>query len=112
LVGAQAGAHSLTQAPGLHSYGSEAAYVQSLPGAERWLCPGLSLAMVRFAARHEYARTVEDVLARRSRLLFLDACLAESVAGEVASVLQEETGTDPGLAAFLAISRQYQSLPA
>ena len=112
LVGAQAGAHSLTQAPGLHSYGSEAAYVQSLPGAECWLCPGLSLAMVRFAARHEYARTVEDVLARRSRLLFLDARLAESVAGEVASVLQEETGTDPGLAAFLAISRQYQSLPA
>ena len=34
---------------------------------------GLTEAMVRFAARHEYARTVEDVLARRSRLLFLDA---------------------------------------
>jgi glycerol-3-phosphate dehydrogenase len=34
---------------------------------------GLTEAMVRFAARHEYARTVEDVLARRSGLLFLDA---------------------------------------
>jgi hypothetical protein len=33
----------------------------------------LTEAMVRFAARFEYARTVEDVLARRSRLLFLDA---------------------------------------
>jgi glycerol-3-phosphate dehydrogenase len=30
---------------------------------------GLSEAMVRFAARFEYARTVEDMLARRSRLL-------------------------------------------
>src|SRR5690606_7780925 len=33
---------------------------------------GLSSAAVRNAARHEYALTVEDVLARRSRLLFLD----------------------------------------
>ncbi|XOT98166.1 glycerol-3-phosphate dehydrogenase C-terminal domain-containing protein, partial [Alcaligenes pakistanensis] len=35
-------------------------------------------AMVRFACRFEYARTVEDMLARRSRLLFLDARLAQS----------------------------------
>jgi len=112
LVGAQASAHSLTQAPGLHSYGSEASYVQSLPGADRWLCPGLSEAMVRFAGRHEYARTVEDVLARRSRLLFLDARLAESLAHDVAGILQEETGADPGLESFRAICRQYQSLTA
>ena len=42
-----------------------------LPGAEPWLWRdgegGLSEAMVRFAARHEMARTLEDVLARRCR---------------------------------------------
>ncbi|GAO21372.1 glycerol-3-phosphate dehydrogenase [Alicycliphilus sp. B1] len=61
---------------GLHSYGLDAAAVLQLPGADQWLAEGLSEAMVRFAARHEYARTVEDMLARRSRLLFLDARLA------------------------------------
>jgi hypothetical protein len=52
-----------------------------LPGADHWLWRDgsggcLSEAMVRFAARHEMAREVEDVLARRSRLLFLDAAEA------------------------------------
>jgi glycerol-3-phosphate dehydrogenase len=45
---------------------------------------GLTEAMVRFAVRYEYALTVEDVLARRSRLLFLDAheaAKAEHLAG-------------------------------
>jgi len=51
--------------------------------------------MVRFAARCEYARTVEDVLARRSRLLFLDASLAASLATEVGEILAQETGADP-----------------
>jgi glycerol-3-phosphate dehydrogenase len=67
--------------------------------------------MVRFAARCEYARTVEDVLARRSRLLFLDARLAETLAPDVAALLLEETGTDPGLAAFITLCRSYQTLP-
>jgi glycerol-3-phosphate dehydrogenase len=93
LVGAPArSAHALSDAPGLHLYGTEAGVVQSLPGAERELAPGLSEAMVRFAVRHEYARSVEDVLARRSRLLFLDARLAAQVAPRVAAVLAEELG--------------------
>ena len=50
--------------------------------------------MVRFAARFEYARTVEDVLARRSRLLFLDARKAIDWP-RVAGILQEELGIDP-----------------
>ena len=62
--------------PGPHLYGSEAVVLDSLPGSGRMLGGGLTEAMVRFAARHEYARTAEDVLARRSRLLFLDAKLA------------------------------------
>ncbi|HEY1227076.1 MAG TPA: glycerol-3-phosphate dehydrogenase/oxidase, partial [Ramlibacter sp.] len=76
LVGAQQGGGStvpISDAPGLHLYGSEATAVRSLPGASTDLGGGLTEAVVRIAARHEYARTVEDVLARRSRLLFLDA---------------------------------------
>jgi glycerol-3-phosphate dehydrogenase len=93
LVGApQTSAHALSEAPGLHLYGTEADVVRSLPGAERELAPGLSEAMARFAARFEYARSVEDVLARRSRLLFLDARLAAQVAPRVAAVLEEELG--------------------
>ncbi|HLV29486.1 MAG TPA: glycerol-3-phosphate dehydrogenase C-terminal domain-containing protein, partial [Burkholderiaceae bacterium] len=69
-------------------------------------------AMLRFAVRHEYARTVEDVLARRSRLLFLDAALAAQVAPEAARIIREETGTDPQLDAFLDLARQYRLAPA
>ena len=83
-----------------------------MPGAARELAPGLTEAMVRFAARHEYARTVEDVLARRSRLLFLDAALAGSLADEVGAVLQDETGRDPEIAAFKALAAEYLRLPA
>lgn len=102
----------LCDAQGLHSYGTEAALVAALPGADVELAPGLTEAMVRFAARHEYARTVEDVLARRSRLLFLDARLAASLAPAVAALLQDELGTDPQLDAFLALAQQYAHVPA
>lgn len=57
---------------------------------------GLDEAMIRYAARHEYARKVEDVLARRSRLLFLDAALAAETAPLAARILQSETGVSPG----------------
>ena len=67
--------------------------------------------MVRFAARYEYALTVEDVLARRSRLLFLDAALARSLAARVADLLQEETGVDPQLTGFMALCDQYLHVP-
>jgi glycerol-3-phosphate dehydrogenase len=42
------------------------------------------------------ARTVEDVLARRSRLLFLDARAAVTMAPAVAAVLAKELGRDEG----------------
>ena len=93
LVGAPArSTHSLSGPPGLHLYGTEGPVVQRLPGAGSELAPGLTEAMVRFAVRYEYARTVEDVLARRSRWLFLDARLAMSIAGRVARILAEELG--------------------
>ncbi len=111
LVGAQPSVHKISEAPGLHLYGNEAAAVQALPGAESMLGGGLTEAMVRFAARHEYARTVEDVLARRSRLLFLDAALAKTLAARVAELLEQETGADPRLADFLVLADQYLTLP-
>lgn len=103
--------YALSQPPGLHSYGSEQDLVQQLPGANRWLCDGLSEAMVRFAARHEYAISVEDVLARRSRLLFLDARLAATLAPAVAAILAQETGLDPQPALFAALAQNYLYLP-
>ncbi len=117
LVGAPArGERPLSDAPGLHLYGTEAPMVQSLPGADRELAPGLSEAMVRFAVRYEYARTVEDVLARRSRQLFLDARLAASAAGRVAALLAEELGGgfDAGksLREFTQLAERYCRLPA
>ena len=114
LVGAgpeQADRQGLYAPQGLHSYGSEAAVVASLPGADHHLGGGLTEAMVRFAARHEYARTVEDVLARRVRLLFLDARLAGSMANRVGAILRDETRQDPQLAAFGQLASQYQTLP-
>jgi glycerol-3-phosphate dehydrogenase len=45
-------------------------------------------------ARHEMARTVEDVLARRTRLLFLDARAALEKAPQVAREMAQELGRD------------------
>ena len=111
LIGAQYSGVKLSEPPGLHLYGSEAAVVQALPGAENELGGGLTEAMVRFAARYEYARTVEDVLARRSRLLFLDAAVARSLAPAVAELLRQENGMQAQLPSFLALCDQYSSVP-
>ncbi len=70
--------------------------------------------MVRFAVRHEMARTVEDVLARRCRLLFLDARRAEELAEPVAEILANELGraiSDAEMAAFRDLARAYRTLP-
>ncbi|HEX2851684.1 MAG TPA: glycerol-3-phosphate dehydrogenase/oxidase [Opitutaceae bacterium] len=50
---------------------------------------------VVWAARHEMARTVEDILARRTRILFLDARAAVECAPAVASLLALELGRPP-----------------
>ena len=51
-------------------------------------------AQVVYAARTEMARTVEDVLARRTRALFLDARAARDCASRAASLLARELGRD------------------
>lgn len=113
LVGAPSGPvrHRLCDVPGPQLYGSEAELLAALPGADRALADGFTEAMVRFAARFEYARTVEDVLARRSRMLFLDARLARALAAPVAVILREELGCDPGQSAFEALADDYARVP-
>ncbi|MFO1319262.1 MAG: glycerol-3-phosphate dehydrogenase/oxidase [Burkholderiales bacterium] len=116
LVGAPERCHHALSAPaGLHLYGTEADRVRSLPGHDRELAPGLTEAMVRFAAREEMARSVEDVLARRSRWLFLDAARAAALAPRVAELLSEELGPRFDAAAsqraFADLARQFATPP-
>jgi len=65
-------------------------------------------AEVVYAARTEMARTVDDVLSRRTRSLFLDVGATRAAAGEVATLLAGELGRDAAwqteqLAAFEGI---------
>ena len=98
----------LTLTPGLHLhgwseepredhwkvYGSDAGKIQALEGAKTALHPDLpySEAEVRWAARMEQARTVEDVLSRRLRALLLNAQASIDAAPRVAELLAEELG--------------------
>ncbi len=66
-----------------------------------------------WAAREEMARTVEDVLARRTRALFLNAKAAIAMAEPVAKLLAAELGRDESWAAaqvaeFSALAQQYR----
>jgi glycerol-3-phosphate dehydrogenase len=120
LVGAAPG-RALCEPPGEHLYGSEAPILRALPGADHWLARDqesgqglLSEAMVRFGARFEMARTVEDVLARRSRLLFVDARQASACADEVGKILAEELGAASApqdLDAFKILAARYAEVP-
>jgi len=70
-------------------------------------------AQVRWAAREEMARTVEDVLSRRLRMLLLDAGAAVEMAPAVARILAEELGREESwiqqqLREFEALASSYQ----
>ncbi len=77
----------------LRAYGSDAAAVQALaqtrPEWAALLHPRLPYigAEVEWAARHEMARSVQDVLARRTRALLLDARASIEAAPNVAALL-------------------------
>ncbi|MEO6639516.1 MAG: glycerol-3-phosphate dehydrogenase C-terminal domain-containing protein [Ginsengibacter sp.] len=69
-------------------------------------------AEVIWAVREEMARTIEDVLARRIRLLFLDAKAAIEAAPKVAELMAGELGCDEEwkqnqLKSFYAIAKNY-----
>ena len=61
-----------------------------------WLSEKLKIRKVQlaWAIRNEWARTVEDFLARRTRALFLDARESERIAEEVADLMARELGFD------------------
>ncbi len=81
-------------------YGSDADKIAKLesenPALARKLHPRLdnTASEVVWAVRNEMAETVEDVLARRFRALFLDARAAIDMAPEVARIMAQETGKD------------------
>lgn len=113
------GAHDNADTFGdLRDYGSDAPELQALmrdeePLAER-LHPGRPVRAVQviWAARHEMARTVEDVLARRTRELFLDARAAIDMAPRVAALMAEELHRDEvwqheQVESFTQLARQY-----
>ncbi len=102
----------------LEVYGCDAEKIGSLcessPELARKLHAELPyiLAEVVWAAREEMARTVEDVLARRTRALFLNAHAAMAMAPAVAEVLARELGKDEAWTnqqekAFTTLAAQY-----
>jgi glycerol-3-phosphate dehydrogenase len=99
-------------------YGSDGpalrALVDARPGLGAPLHPRLpySGAEVVWAVRHELARTVEDVLARRTRALLLDARASLEAAPQVARLMAAELGEDAEweawqLAAYAALAAGY-----
>ena len=100
-------------------YGADALGIQELmretPAWAAPLHPQLPYtgAEVVWVTRHEMARSVEDVLARRTRALFLNARAAEAMAPEVARLMATELGWNASrqadeVAAFSALAKGYQ----
>jgi glycerol-3-phosphate dehydrogenase len=84
----------------LSVYGSDAPGIQALmhsdPALTKQLHPQLPYvaAEVIWAARNEMVQTIEDVLARRTRALFLNSKAALECAPLVAKLLSQELGRD------------------
>ncbi|RYU77178.1 glycerol-3-phosphate dehydrogenase/oxidase [Hymenobacter persicinus] len=115
IHGAQA---SADQRNHLSGYGTDQPALLQLVAAQPELGEKLDTALeflkaeIVWAARYEMARTVEDVLARRVRVLFLDAAAAIRVAPAVAALLARELGFNVAweqqqVAEFTQLARQY-----
>jgi glycerol-3-phosphate dehydrogenase len=102
----------------LEVYGSDAEAIRELardPKLAAQLHPALPYiaAEVVWAAREEMARTVEDVLARHMRALFLNANAAMAMAEPVSRLLAAELGRDEAWVAaqvkeFTELAEQYR----
>ena len=99
-------------------YGKDVMYIHALIKKRSELQTPLSLnsrmlrAQVVWACHNEWARTIEDVLARRTRLLFFDALESVRVAPQVAELMANELGYDKTwkkeqIASFTALANQY-----
>jgi glycerol-3-phosphate dehydrogenase len=103
-------------------YGADRARINELAASDKELDAPLDRrlpymkAEVVWAVREEMARTVEDVLARRTRALLLDSTAAVDAAPAVAELLAKELGRDTGwqqnqVEAFRGVARNYQLKP-
>ena len=89
------GAPDRTNNSSLSIYGSDAEEIMQLqqaPSMNKKLVEGMAYtkAEVAWCIRNEMARTIEDVLARRLRILFLNAQAAMEAAPIVAEILKNE----------------------
>ncbi len=91
---------SLDRENHLYIYGTDIPKIIELQESEQTLKEKLhsnhefTMAEVVWAIRYEMARTVDDILARRVRLLFLDARAAIEVSEKTARVIAKELGHD------------------
>jgi len=91
---------SLDRENHLYIYGSDIQKILELqenePNLKEKLHPDyeFTMAEVVWAIRYEMARTIDDILARRVRLLFLDARAAIEVAEKTARAIAKEIGHD------------------
>ncbi len=103
----------------LRMYGTDAPAIMEIAGADPALAEPLDPSMpyigaeVVWAVRMEMARTVEDVLARRCRALFLNAAVATTMAPAVAALMARELGRGADwqrqqVAAFHSVARGYR----
>ena len=99
----------------LHVYGTDIEKIHKLDEAGNDSLSDqlyLSKNQISWAVKEEMAMTVEDVLARRSRALFLNAEAALALAPKVAQIIAEEAGHDQGwidhqLEEFNALAQNY-----
>lgn len=100
------------------TYGAERKQIEALikqsPDLDQFLSPKLPYLKgeVIWHVREEMARTVEDVLARRTRSLLIDAQTAVKVAPIVASLMAQElqqskTWEDSQVSAFKTLAKNY-----
>jgi glycerol-3-phosphate dehydrogenase len=119
LHGSSNDAETFSPPAHLAVYGTDRKRIEKLAASEAGL--GIPLharlpylqAEVVWAAREEMARTIEDVLARRTRALLLDSSAAAEAAPRVAEILAAELHRDTSwqkqqIEAFRSLARVYQ----
>jgi glycerol-3-phosphate dehydrogenase len=119
LYGSSSGTETFSPPAHLAVYGTDRKKVEALVASQAGLgellherLPYLKAEVV-WAARHEMARTVEDVLARRTRALLLDCSAAIEAAPRVAEILATELHRDARwqqtqIEAFRSLATVYQ----
>jgi glycerol-3-phosphate dehydrogenase len=105
----------------LREYGDDTSVIEGIvteePGLSEFIDAALpyTFAQTVFAVRFEMARTLEDVLSRRTRSLLLDSAATARAAPAVASLMARELGkeqawVDEQVRAFATLARQNYTL--